>query len=281
MNIYWFEQRLEDVPSDQAWLSTGEVERLRSMRFPKRRGDWLLGRWTAKNAVAVFLETSNDLSDLREIEVHASASGAPVVYFRNEPTGIEISLSHRGFVGACAIAPAGALLGCDLELIEPHCDAFAKDYLSSEEQVLVCRYDAANRLLVVALLWSAKESALKALKEGLRLDTRLVRVNFPEEPPKLVFQPNHTVQDSFRFEELTPDTSWSPLEVRYQCHQALGGWWARTGSLIRTVLAAPPAGKPILLIKDGASQHCSSAVRVNSVVALQSCADPNSSCGSW
>lgn len=253
MNTYWFEQKLENLPCDQAWLSPREVGRLRTMRFAKRRMDWLLGRWTAKNAVAVFLDVSDDLSDLQEIEIHQAASGAPEVYFKNEPADIEISLSHRGSVGACAIAPAGALLGCDLELVEPHSDAFAKDYFSSEEQVLACECDAANRLFLVSLLWSVKESALKALKEGLRLDTRLVKVSFPAPPPNLTLQPDNTVQDSCLLEEPSPDTSWSPVHVRYQCEQVLTGWWARSGALIRTVLAAPPPGKPILLIKDGAS----------------------------
>ena len=67
-------------------------------------------------------------------------------------------------------------MGCDLEMIEPRSDAFVADYFTVEEQALVARASAADRSRLLALLWSAKESALKALRAGLRLDTRCVIV---------------------------------------------------------------------------------------------------------
>ena len=71
---------------------------------------------------------------------------------------------------------SGAELGCDLEIVEPRSDAFIADYFTAEEQALIERTSAADRSLLLALLWSAKESALKALRAGLRLDTRSVIV---------------------------------------------------------------------------------------------------------
>ncbi len=52
-------------------------------------------------------------------------------------------------------------------------DAFVADYFAPEEQTLIAHSSPADRELMLALLWSAKESALKALREGLRLDTRI------------------------------------------------------------------------------------------------------------
>ena len=50
--------------------------------------------------------------------------------------------------------------------IEPRSDAFVADYFTIEEQALVARASAADRDRILALLWSGKESALKALREG-------------------------------------------------------------------------------------------------------------------
>ena len=66
-------------------------------------------------------------------------------------------------------------LGCDLELVEPRSDRFVADYLTAAEQQLVLGAGP-ERDLVANLIWSAKESALKVLRVGLRRDTRSVEV---------------------------------------------------------------------------------------------------------
>jgi len=113
---------------------------------------------------------------LRNVEIRAAASGAPKVFFEGECAPLSLSLSHRAGLGACVIGTPGMALGCDLEFVEPHSATFAADYFSTLEQELVMAAGLVNRDWFLALLWSAKESALKALQEGLRLDTRSVNV---------------------------------------------------------------------------------------------------------
>jgi 4'-phosphopantetheinyl transferase len=246
MDVYWFEQTTANVPTGEAWLNTSEINHLRSMRFPKRRADWLLGRWTAKNAFALFLDISSDLQALRDIEIHPALSGAPEVFLKNQPANVTISLSHRAGVAACALAPYGALLGCDLETIEPHGDAFATDYFSAEEQAFVAEADVADRLRLLALHWSGKESALKAMRQGLRLDTRSVIVSFPGR----VNQENSAQRACPSVPTSSQRNGWSPLQVRHASGQIFQGWWSQTGYLLRTVLAAPPPDPPILLTQE-------------------------------
>jgi len=244
---------MADVPKEQAWLSSSEANHLNMMRFPGRRADWLLGRWTAKNAVAVFLDVTAEPHALRDIEIRPALSGAPEVFFKNELAALAISISHRAGVGACALAPSGALLGCDLETIEPHGDAFATDYFTADEQALVAEAGTADRLRLLALLWSSKESALKAMREGLRLDTRQVTVSFPGGPKIQSANPENLAQRSYVSVQASPQRiGWSPLQVRRTDDQIFRGWWSQTGDLLRTVLAAPPPGPPILL-----GQECS------------------------
>jgi 4'-phosphopantetheinyl transferase len=147
----------------------------------------------------------------------------------NRPARFSISLSHSGGAAICAVAPFGVALGCDLETIESRADAFVEDYFTPQEQFLVSRAVAAERPALVTLLWSAKESALKALHEGLRLDTRSVTVDINRGAPDL--------------------SGWSPLRVRQVDGSAFYGWWRTTGCMVYTVVANPMPASPICLSK--------------------------------
>ena len=77
----------------------------------------------------------------------------------------------------CALVERETSLGCDTELIEPRTAAFVSDFFSGKERDLVGRMRAADRPFVETLIWSAKESVLKALRVGLRTDTRSVVID--------------------------------------------------------------------------------------------------------
>jgi len=220
MNLYWLEQCAEDLPKENHWLSGTELHFLDDLRFSKRRADWRLGRWTAKQALAAYLNSPHSPAALAKIEVRPALSGAPEAFFENRPAPVTISLSHRNDKALCVVAPCVADLGCDLEQVEPRSDAFIADYFTPEEQALVMRHTSAERLLLAALLWSGKESALKALRTGLRLDTRSVIV----EPVDL---------------SLDRD-GWGPLQVHHRGAKKFNGWWQIVDGMVRTVVADPP-----------------------------------------
>jgi len=248
MDVYWLEQTTADLPSDNAWLNAGEANRLRLMRFPKRRADWILGRWTAKNAAAIFLDIPPEPRLLREIEIRPARSGAPEVFVGDDLALIQISISHRDGVAACAFTRSSALLGCDLELVEPHSDAFVADYFAEEEQAFLAQAAHPERLLLQSLFWSAKESALKALREGLRLDPRqmIVSIQDSSEGPRGNIQGSLS-RPSPSAHTLFPGEAWKELEVRNASGQTFKGWWSQTGDLLRTILAVPAPGRPTFL----------------------------------
>jgi len=248
MDVYWLEQTLADVPNDNAWLNPGEANRLRLMRFPKRRADWILGRWTAKNAVAIFLDIPPEPRLLSEIEIRPARSGAPEVFLGDDLALIQISISHRDGVAACAFTRSSALLGCDIELVEPHSDAFVADYFAEEEQAFLTQAAHPERLLLQSLFWSAKESALKALREGLRLDPRQMIVSLQDSSE----WPNGNMRGSVSRPSLSartllPGEAWKELQVRNVSGQIFKGWWSQTGDLLRTILALPAPGRPTFL----------------------------------
>ena len=223
MQVYWLEQTEADVPSDDGWLGPSETVRLNGIRFAKRRADWRLGRWTAKRAVAVYL----NVPALAGIEIRPAPSGAPEVFCAGAPAAVAVSLSHRAGTAVCAVAPSGVALGCDLETIEPRSDAFIADYFTPEEQLSVARVPVEDRSRLATLLWSGKESTLKALRVGLRIDTRWVSVSVGDAPFC---------------------GTWSPMHVGHADGQVFHGWWREQNDFLRTVVSMPSPGPPILLV---------------------------------
>jgi len=175
-------QNLSDVPEDNDWLSAGEREILARLRFSKRRNDWRLGRWTAKQVILTFSHLERD-TDLSLYEIRAAADGAPEAFLRNKPAGVAISISHSGGRSFCAAGPPGAALGCDIEQLEQRGELLTLDYFTPEEIELVRTSAPENKILVTNLIWSAKESVLKVLREGLRRDTRdiFIQPDFAEQ----------------------------------------------------------------------------------------------------
>ncbi|HEU5335953.1 MAG TPA: 4'-phosphopantetheinyl transferase superfamily protein [Terriglobales bacterium] len=250
MNVVWLQQSEAQVPYGIEWLSASERVRLSGLRVPKRHSDWRLGRWTAKRAVALYLKDSSP-SFLREIEVRPALSGAPEVFVFGQRAEFSVSLSHRVQHAMVALAPPGGAIGCDLEYIEVHSDPFVADYFTANEQLVIRRSAACAQAALVSLLWSAKESALKALHHGLRLDTRRLEVSLAENAGttwenlpvcnKAVSQPSpHNGCDSAQH-------GWRTFTVTLDGEIALPGCWQRCANLIRTLIAEADLLPPALL----------------------------------
>ncbi len=228
MNIYWVEQSEADVPVGDVWLSDNERKRLATIRFPKRRADWRLGRWTAKLAIAEFLDVHPQFKMLSRIEIMPAASGAPRVYLGHTPASISISISHSSGIAACAVAESDLTFGCDLEKIEPRSESFVDDYFTEEEQSFLIQAPFSDRTRLVNLIWSAKESTLKALEEGLRLDTRSVIC---------------TIGSRLSGSE----NGWYPLIARAEGGRFFNGWYQCTDEFVRTFVGTPQPEAPIVL----------------------------------
>jgi 4'-phosphopantetheinyl transferase len=218
--------RIEDVPDALDWLSPRERATLETLRIAKRRQDWLLGRWAAKQALAASLARRDETPPLRAIEILAAPDGAPEVYVAAVAAPFAISISHSGGRALCAVVPRTVAVGCDVERVEPRDDRLVEDFFLPDEVAAVRRHEGRARDVMVTLVWSAKESALKLLREGLRRDTRSAYVAIGD-PPVAV-------------------TRWAPLAVR--CEGRLGsvsGWWRRSGDAVLTVVTGIPVAPPL------------------------------------
>ena len=244
-STYWIEQTESQVPVENDWLSPREQDCLEKLRFAKRRGDWRLGRWTAKQALAAHLKLPDGLPSLAAIEILAAASGAPRIFVCRNPAELSISLSHREGKALCVVGPVDTPLGCDLELIEARSPAFVADYFTPGEQMLVDEAPIAEQCQLVSLVWSAKESTLKALQEGLRLDTRSVCVSLAKSEEK-------------QAAGITDLDGWLPFSSVYEGKQKFYGWWRAKDNLVRTIVCSCPVCPPIQLTRCSASSYNSS-----------------------
>lgn len=231
----WLARGEIELPDHDGWLSAREREQVTTIRFTKRRQEYLTRRWTAKHAVTATLvdptdptEPTGALERLAAIEIRNHPSGAPWVAVHGEPVELEISLTDRAGWAVCLVGTPGdgERLGIDLELVEPRSERFVDDYLTSAEQRWVrSRPSTDDRDAAANLVWSAKEAALKVLQVGLRADTRTIEV---------------TVHD----DDAADTAGWAPLTMVGHRGDRFHGWWRRDGAFVLTIASRSPIAPP-------------------------------------
>jgi 4'-phosphopantetheinyl transferase len=228
--VYWLSETGDDIAGDGQWLTGRERGKLKQLRFTKRRADWRLGRWTAKRAVCAYLRGEGKVLGLEDVEIVAAEDGAPELYVGGAASRITISISHSGNVGFAVLSPRGLAVGCDVEAVEPRSERFVRDYFTAEELKRVHGSDDSDRPHIINLMWSAKESTLKAVRTGLERDTRGVEVVLP-------------------VRGIDPVDQWAPFTVScVQSQRQFYGWWKRDGKLVFTVSCSEETEPPSPLI---------------------------------
>lgn len=116
--------------------------------------------------------------NFNQLEIRSASDGAPEVFYKDRAFPVFISLSHSNGRALCTMTDPGNRLGCDIEKVEVRNQRFISDYFTVNEQELIASLGKEQLALWTNLIWSAKESALKALRKGLKLDTRRVEAEF-------------------------------------------------------------------------------------------------------
>lgn len=225
MKVYCRAQHEDDLPGDDRWLSPSEIRVLEGLRLSKRAADWRLGRWTVKSALMQMPDLPS--RSAADWQILAGHDGAPRIHLDGRILDIPISLSHSGPRAFCVLSDSDIRLGCDLEMVEPRSRPFEETYFCESELNWLDQCDQAERDRYVTLIWSAKESVLKALHVGLMADTRRVVVRQPVSSNK---------------------KGWMCIEASDREESELyRGWWRIAGNSIYTLLSDRAISRPINL----------------------------------
>ena len=178
--IHWLLQSLDDCPeilrgdAMPAWLSPAERER--TFKAEKRRRDWLLGRWTAKNLVQRYLaQTTGATVALDAIFIGADADGAPYAA-RGEGRGanyedrlaVSLSISHSHGTAFCGLVETMGLGDYEIKRLE-----IGDWRLGSDTQSPISNLQSPNLLIPQSLLRPSLGCDLELIepREGNFLDS--------------------------------------------------------------------------------------------------------------
>lgn len=230
-----------------ALLSVREEAVLSGYSVLKRRQDWLLGRWTLKLLLQEIIRQKKGRTiPLDTISILPGRDGAPRVSFDSPDSDLDlsfsVSISHSHGMSLCAAVTRQEWpLGADIEFIEPRSHSFAADFFSEEEQAQISEQSPQMHETMVTAIWSGKESALKAIREGLRSDTRSVSCHFERQVESMLV-------DSLNVAAAVDgnaavSANWRPFRIRWEReedkkqHPPLEGWWMVTGQFVLTMAA--------------------------------------------
>lgn len=237
----WLARGEHEIPEHTGWLVPVEANRLGQLRYTKRRTEFLLRRWTAKQAIATALGLQDEVEadesgTLARIAVLNHRTGAPYALVDGEHVGVDISVTDRAGWAVCLVGPGLDAVGVDLELVEPRSAGFISDYLTPVEQQYVWgQPDEDARFAAANLMWSAKESALKVLRTGLRADTRTVEVTMAP-----------------RADDEAGRAGWGALSIRHvPTGRVFPGWWRRDGEFVFTMSSTQATPAPRTLPASG------------------------------
>ncbi len=148
------------------FLHAKEFNRLASLQNPKRQHSYLLGRYSAKQAISTI-----DNTDLNAIFVDNGVFQQPIVHHPNH-MNIQVSISHTETLGAAIAFPEAHPMGIDIENVcDNQSEILKKQFTISEQQLL-----SNNSMTELRWLWTAKEALSKVLRCGFMMPFELLEI---------------------------------------------------------------------------------------------------------
>lgn len=143
-------------------LSANERRDFETLRYEKRRRDWLAGRIAAKRAMQRTCGLGFGSLEIRA-ETEGPTSGRPRAIVNGRTVGF-LSISHSADLAMATWSRAE--VGIDVEVIEPREDSFLDLAFSAEERRRIAA--TANIDETATRLWCEKEAYAKFLGVGFR-----------------------------------------------------------------------------------------------------------------
>ncbi len=153
LRLYYADVSGINAGTDGYILSDYRLDRLESVKSEKIRRQGIGAELLLNCAVT---DVCPDIS--LPLDVHIGKNGKPFL-----PDGPFFSLSHSGSIAACAISDAE--LGLDVQFLHACSEDFVKRFFTASEHEHIINAD--DKDYAFTMLWSLKESYLKAVGTGL------------------------------------------------------------------------------------------------------------------
>lgn len=146
-------------PASKVWLADAEQDELAGYQAPKRREDWLAGRWLSKQLIS----QATDAMPFDDIEIrsrdHAGLGMQPSVRLRGclQPWRLSIAHTDNGVLVGLALNNRVSL-GVDLVHEVPNDPNFRSMWFTPDEQ----RWLEEAPQVRTQLIWGLKEAIFKA-----------------------------------------------------------------------------------------------------------------------
>lgn len=151
------------------------------LKVPKRKEEWMGSRLAVKRLIFAC-RPQLGLANLAQVQILKEHSGVPFLQINEAGRLLGwLSLSHSHGHVLAAYSPDDIRFGVDLELIEYRSIDFVRDFFTTAEVQQATIGAPDQKIVATTIIWSAKGVVLKAISEGLRIDTRKIEIHFSPE----------------------------------------------------------------------------------------------------
>jgi len=164
---------LATLPQLQAMhslLHPQEQDYFNTLTVAKRQHSYLLGRYVAKNAIALEYPCAS----LSEIAIKPGVFSQPIVDYAH--LKIKVTLSHSANMGVALTFPEEHPMGIDLEVIEPKNQALIESELTPNEISWILKNPHHSKPTLCTLFWTIKEALSKALLTGMTVPLKIFAI---------------------------------------------------------------------------------------------------------
>ncbi|WP_281988834.1 4'-phosphopantetheinyl transferase family protein [Aquimarina aggregata] len=164
-------KNLECLSKDVDKLHPREKNYYETLKFDKRKKSYLLGRLSAKEAIAELLDKKEDIHN---VCIDFGVFQFPVV--KNTRDNIQVTISHCSDYGISLAYPEEHPLGIDIEKIEKDKIKTFKSMITDQEEILL-QSSFFSILQGCTLIWTVKEAMSKVIKTGFTLDLNFFEID--------------------------------------------------------------------------------------------------------
>ncbi|MGY3792653.1 4'-phosphopantetheinyl transferase family protein [uncultured Aquimarina sp.] len=151
------------------FLHRKELRYLETLKFEKRRSNFLMGRVAAKTAISKLSDEPLD-----SIAIEYGVFKFPIV----KSIGIhniQIGISHTKNIGFAIAFPEEHPMGIDVEIIDDNRVNTIRKFITEKELGLIANIEKPFNM-TSTLVWSVKESISKIFKTGLTMDFNVLEM---------------------------------------------------------------------------------------------------------